>query len=220
MVTTVYIVRHCEAEGNELGIFQGSTDLDISEKGRKQLIKLSERFRNIKLDAAYSSPLIRAYRTAEAAVAYNKIPIIKDDGLTELNGGIMEGKPWNKLDVLFPKEYGLWKENFSEFVAPEGESVSDVYARITETFTNIILKNKNKTIGIFSHGCAIRILMCYIKGISLENIDNVLWCDNTAINCVIVDENGNFTVSYENDYTHLKNDKETEVNRLWWGNQD
>lgn len=220
MVTTVYIVRHCEAQGNDLGIFQGSIDLDISEKGRKQLLKLSERFKNIKLDSVYSSPLIRAYRTAEAAIKYSKIPIIRDEGLTELNGGIMEGKPWDKLDVLFPREYELWKNSFSDFAAPNGESVRDVYARITKTFTNIISENKGKNIGIFSHGCAIRILMCFIKDIPVEKIDDVLWCDNTAINCVIVDENGKITVAYENDYNHIKNDEETAVNRLWWGNQD
>ena len=36
-MTKIYIVRHCEAIGNVKRIFQGSTDLDISETGAKQL---------------------------------------------------------------------------------------------------------------------------------------------------------------------------------------
>lgn len=218
-MTTVYIVRHCEAEGNVQGIFQGSTDFDVSEKGIKQLDKLAERFKNIPLDVVYSSPLKRAYRTAEAGVRYNKLPIICDNGLAEINGGKMEGKPWVRLDELFPNEYSSWNSNFADFWPPDGESVREVYERISKAFMNIVNENRNRKIGIFSHGCAIRILMCYIKGIPIERIDEVLWCDNTAINCIIITENGKMTIEYENDYTHIMNDAEAAVNHMWWGEQ-
>ena len=36
-MTEIYLVRHCEAMGNVKRLFQGSTDLDISETGEKQL---------------------------------------------------------------------------------------------------------------------------------------------------------------------------------------
>ena len=219
MVTTVYIVRHCEAEGNVKGVFQGKTDFDISEKGRKQLEKLSERFKDIKLDVAYSSPLKRAYQTAEAALKYQKLYINCDERLAEINGGIMEGKPWGRLDELFPDEYHYWKEDFSKFHAPHGESVSEVYNRVRKSFINITNENKGKSIGIFSHGCAIRILMCYIKNIPLERIDEVLWSDNTAITCVEITETGSISVLYENDYAHIMNDADTAANHMWWGEQ-
>lgn len=220
MVTTVYLVRHCEAEGNVQGVFQGSSDFDVSEKGIKQLEKLSERFKDIHLDVVYSSPLKRAYRTAEAAVKYSGLPIICDEGLAEINGGVMEGKPWSKLDELFPTEYSVWNDNFAEFAAPDGESVCAVYDRIVKSFIEITNENKGKAIGVFSHGCAIRILMCYIKNIPLSRIDEVKWCDNTAINCVFVDENGVINVEYENDYRHIMNDAETAANHMWWGEQE
>lgn len=219
MVTTVYIVRHCEAMGNVHGVFQGSTDFDISENGIKQLDKLAERFKNIPLDVVYSSPLKRAYLTAVAGVRYNKLSINCDTGLAEINGGKMEGKPWAKLDELFPEEYSFWKSNFADFSAPDGESVREVYARISKSFTSIVDKNRGRKIGIFSHGCAIRILMCYIKGIPIESIDEVLWCDNTAINCVTINESGKMSIEYENDYSHIMNDSEAVVNHMWWGEQ-
>mgnify|MGYP002520493897 CR=1 FL=1 len=40
-------------------IFQGSTDLDISPIGEKQLEYLKKRFENIHIDKIYSSPLIQ-----------------------------------------------------------------------------------------------------------------------------------------------------------------
>lgn len=75
ILTTIYLVRHCEAMGNINRIFQGHTDEEISDNGRLQLEKLAERFRDIHLDALYSSPLKRAYRTAEAVNRYHQLPI-------------------------------------------------------------------------------------------------------------------------------------------------
>ena len=40
-MTKIYIVRHCEAMGNLERKFQGLTDLDISDLGKKQLKALS-----------------------------------------------------------------------------------------------------------------------------------------------------------------------------------
>ena len=62
-MTRIILIRHCEAEGNIKRVFQGHTDADISENGRKQLDLLRLRCRNMQIDAIYSSPLKRAYQT-------------------------------------------------------------------------------------------------------------------------------------------------------------
>ena len=36
-MTRIYFLRHCEAMGNVMKIFQGTTDTDISPKGAEQL---------------------------------------------------------------------------------------------------------------------------------------------------------------------------------------
>ena len=41
MVTTLYIVRHCQSAGNLSGRFQGRFDAPVSETGEKQLELLS-----------------------------------------------------------------------------------------------------------------------------------------------------------------------------------
>ena len=47
-MTKIYFVRHCEAMGNVMHIFQGVSDFDISEIGKKQLEFLKKKFDNIK----------------------------------------------------------------------------------------------------------------------------------------------------------------------------
>lgn len=73
--TRILLVRHCEAEGNTNGRFQGSSDCGISGNGEKQLELLALRLRNIRIDAMYSSPLKRAWLTAEAVNRYHHLPI-------------------------------------------------------------------------------------------------------------------------------------------------
>ena len=94
-LTRIYLIRHAEAEGNINRVLQGHFDADISENGCRQLEKLKKRFKTVYFDSVYSSPLIRAYKTAQAADFYLKLPIVKLGGLEEINGGHWEGEKWD-----------------------------------------------------------------------------------------------------------------------------
>lgn len=220
MVTTVYLIRHCEALGNAMGTIQGSTDCDVSPKGALQLEKLAERCRSIPFDAVYSSPLIRAVKTAKAAVGDRPIPILIEDDLRELHFGLMDGKRYDELGTLFPREYELFQKGFGHFCAPQGESVAEVYERMSKTFERIVRENRGKTAGIFSHGAALRALLAYLRGFPYERAGEACRMGNTAISCVQVDENGRKTVLFENDYEHIQHDERTAVYRMWWGGEN
>ena len=99
--TTLYLVRHCEAEGNWRRTFQGHTDSEVSDKGRRQLEKLAQRFAPIHLDAVYSSPLKRAVATAQAIDRAAGLPIQLEPDVIEINGGRFEGVPFADLPRLF-----------------------------------------------------------------------------------------------------------------------
>lgn len=220
MVTTIYLIRHCEALGNAMGTIQGSTDCDVSPKGALQLEKLAERCRSIPFDAVYSSPLIRAVKTAKAAVGDRPIPILIEDDLRELHFGLMDGKRYDELGTLFPREYELFQKDFGHFRAPRGESVAEVYERMSRAFERIVRENRGKAVGIFSHGAALRALLAYLRGFPYERAGEACRMGNTAISCVQVDENGRKTVLFENDYEHIQQDERTAVYRMWWGGEN
>lgn len=79
------IVRHCEAMGNHHRVFQGSTDCDITENGARQLDALAERMLEFPFQAAYSSPLQRALKTAQAANRHYGLEIKLDARLAEIH---------------------------------------------------------------------------------------------------------------------------------------
>ena len=202
--------------GNFHRVFQGHTDADITENGKTQLDLLAIRCRNMKIDAIYSSPLKRAYQTAEAVNRYHHLPIQVDPGLMEIDGGEWEGKKWQDFPTLYPKEAKQWNATPWDFCPPAGESMRHVYDRIWNTVTAIVRENPGKSVCIASHGCAIRNFLCRALGLPLERINEVDWCDNTAISIIDFDEDLRPTVVFMNDSSHLTEESSTFSKQNWW----
>ncbi|MEG0615179.1 MAG: histidine phosphatase family protein [Oscillospiraceae bacterium] len=216
MVTTVYLVRHAEAMGNVNEVFQGHTDCEVSPKGKLQLECLKERFNDIPFDAIFTSPLARAVETAEAVNFYHNLEIQKDVGLMEINGGVFEGKKWAELPVLFPEFYSLWLNDLAKFKVENGETMEQVYNRITLTVTKLAARNRGKTIVLVSHGCAIKNFLCYANEMPLSRISEVQWAENTSVSKFLFDNNLKPTIVFQNDAAHLTDEVATLRHQTWW----
>lgn len=214
--TRVLLVRHCEAEGNTMGVFQGSSDCGISGNGEQQLELLGLRCRNMRIDALYTSPLKRAYQTAEAVNRYHNLPIHTDVRLMELDGGDYEGLPWAELPNVAPEQDSNWYTAPQNFIAPNGESMHQVYDRVWEALLSIVQKNRGKTACVASHGCAIRNMLCHAKGWPLDRLNDVDWCDNTAISVIDFDREDIPHLVLQNDATHLTPDVSVFARQTWW----
>ena len=65
-MTTVYLIRHAEAEGNYYRRIQGHWDGQITALGMRQIDALAERMRDVPINAVYASDLSRTQTTAQA----------------------------------------------------------------------------------------------------------------------------------------------------------
>jgi broad specificity phosphatase PhoE len=215
-MTRIYLIRHCEADGNINRVFHGHTDAGISENGKKQLAFLSERARGWKLDAVYASPLARALLTAQAVNRFHQLPIQPLAGLMEINGGHWEGCKFADLPQLYPDEFLSWEETPWEFSVAQGESMAQVYDRIWNTVLDIVRENPGQSVCVVSHGCAIRNFLCRASGLPLCRLSEVDWCDNTAVSIVDFDEALHPTVVLQNDTSHLSPEYSTLQKQDWW----
>ena len=215
-MTTILLVRHCEAFGNKMRVFQGHTDSEISENGKLQLQFLALRCRNMNIETLYSSPLKRARLTAEAINQYHHLPLHIEPGLSEIDGGEWEGKPWADFPYLNPEQARRWNQEPWRFEAPGGESMRCVYDRIWNTVIKIVEKERGKTICIASHGCAIRNFLCRAQGWPIERLNDVDWCDNTALSKITFDNMNIPNVVFMNDASHLPENLSTFAKQVWW----
>jgi broad specificity phosphatase PhoE len=87
-----FCLRHGATDWNREGRFQGRTDNPLCDEGIVQAFAAARRLRPLRIDQIVSSPLIRALKTAEIVAAASSTPVAVDDGLIELDYGILEGQ--------------------------------------------------------------------------------------------------------------------------------
>lgn len=124
----IILVRHGESELNIEGVYYGSLDPELTEKGKKQAEKAREILKSIDYEKIYASDLKRAIDTAEI-VNYKKIEILIDEELRELNFGIFEGRTYKELQEKYPEELKKSQSNWENYNYITGESVLELQKR-------------------------------------------------------------------------------------------
>lgn len=92
----LYLIRHGESEYNRLGLLCGRHDSALTEQGKNAAKLAGEQLKDIRFDAAFCSPLVRAEETCRLVLSVNRGPvpeIIKDQRIIERSFGDFEAKP-------------------------------------------------------------------------------------------------------------------------------
>ena len=204
-MTKMIIVRHCQAEGNRKRFFQGTIDSDITAEGAGQIARTAELLSAEPIDVIYSSPKIRAMKTAEGINIYHEVELRTDPELVEIDAGEWEGVLLSDIEKRYPEQYENWREHPEIFQAPGGESMKQVYDRVKKAILRIAAENRGKTVCVVSHGCAIKNIMCFLHGWEVDNIKEVPIGKNTSVNVVSFDDELRPTIVMEDYEDHLQN---------------
>ncbi|WP_027407511.1 alpha-ribazole phosphatase [Anaerovibrio sp. RM50] len=200
-MTKLILVRHGQTVWNKLGKYQGQADIELSEVGKEQAALLARNFPIEKVDAIYSSPLVRARETAEALGTALNIPVETCEEFCEISFGKWEGLTYDEIHAQWPKEHDLLFTRPDLLTCPDGEGFTQVQERATAKMEKIIRENPDKTLVIVAHGGVIRTLLCHALGMPLKNMWHIRQ-DNTAVNLVAVYNEG-LMVELMNSTVHL-----------------
>lgn len=213
-MTTLYLIRHAEAEGNLYRIAQGQCDSIITDRGYLQISALAERFRDEKIDAVYSSDLTRTRITAGAVANTKGLPIQTRADLREVCVGDWEEKTWGEIGIEETERLTLFSARPDLWRVEGGEPMAAVRDRMLSALRDIVEENAGKTVAVFSHGCAIRLTLGAIEGRGLDEIGKTPHGDNTAVSKIEY-ENGEFRLVYRDDSSHVKA-LSTFAKQSWW----
>src|ERR671939_694494 len=170
--TTLLLVRHAETEDNVRMRLSGWTDTDLSRRGEDQIQLLANHFNREHghVDALYSSPLIRARRTAEAIGALTgHTPILLDD-LREMYFGELDGRPFEELREAYAHLLAADENSeIEDFMWPSGESRTGFTARVLRVINDIAHRHAGRPVGIVTHGGVIATLLTILHGESAAN---------------------------------------------------
>jgi len=94
-LTPFYFLRHGETGDSVRGILQGQVETVLSDEGRLTAWKAARVMLHVRPRCIYSSPLRRAWETAEIISRMTAIPVVPLPGLKERDWGDFQGKPRN-----------------------------------------------------------------------------------------------------------------------------
>ena len=112
-MTTIYLIRHAEAEGNAYRRIHGWYDALITDNGFQQIKALETRFQDIHVDAVYSSNLYRTMTTARAIFLPKNLELHTDSELRELHMGDWEDRSWGDVYHNDPARMSLFNQKFT-----------------------------------------------------------------------------------------------------------
>lgn len=171
-MTEFWLVRHGQTLWNVEGRSQGSIDIELNECGLSQARLAAQQLKTICFEAVYSSPLKRAYRTAEIIAAECRTPVQVDCRLAELSMGVWEGMLFSEILQHYPTQIAERETDPLHARAPGGETVLELCERMAQAAADIATAHPLGPVLIVSHGLALAVLLCVIKGIPLEDVYN------------------------------------------------
>jgi len=159
------ILRHGKTDWNIDHKIQGRTDIPLNEEGLMSAKKARDTIAECGFEICYSSPLIRAKKTAEIVTEGLGIDIIVDDRLKEISFGEHEGPE----GVYGKPDHPLYKFFFAphEYVATGGAETIDELLERVKSFYDDVLKNlidDGKNVLIVAHGALNAGLITYLMG--------------------------------------------------------
>lgn len=203
-MTTLYLIRHGQTANNLKCTFNGAeSDQPLNETGLRMAAALTEAFADVPLDAIYSSPIRRAYMTAEGVRGSRDMEIITDPDLAEIYFGKWDGMTFPEIKRCYPDLAKRWIRGDARFRAPSANECSrDVAARVFRAVLRIIRAHRGETVAITSHGFALHMWLTRALGLPIPKYRRIAGLHNTAYGVIEIEDDGHFTVKEWNKRDH------------------
>ena len=157
----IILIRHGESVSDIENRYGGSYDDALTEKGKGQARKLSEKVSRKGIEIVYSSNLARARETAEILGKHLDRPVQTIESMRERNFyGVLTGLKKEEAAKKFPEE--VKKLTLYRNTIHSGETYDEFRTRVLFSLENIA-KGNHRIVAIVTHGgpisCIVRELL-------------------------------------------------------------
>ena len=164
MTTRLLLVRHGATTLSAEDRFAGSTDVPLSDEGRRQATRLGERLADDRIAAVYSSPMRRTIETAALIAEPHKLVTVTKPGLREIDHGHWEGLTRAEVEERYRDEYARWEQDPFTVAPSGGECGVDVMARVLPVIRAIVEAHPDQNVLVVSHKATIRLAISSLLG--------------------------------------------------------
>ncbi len=164
-MTEIFLVRHGRTALNAQGRFRGRQDVPLDDVGREQAREAARRLRGVSIAAVYAGPLLRTIQTAEPIAEGAGVEVAVEPALVDLDYGSWETLTEQEAEVLTPQAFRLFRDDLPHAVAPDGESLSAVEARVLHALRTIGELHPAASVIAVSHDVPIMLVVARLAGV-------------------------------------------------------
>ncbi|HEY8518105.1 MAG TPA: histidine phosphatase family protein [Candidatus Binatia bacterium] len=218
MKTRILLIRHGATVLSAEDRFAGSTDVELSDEGRRQARALAERLADDRLAAIYASPMRRALETASIVGRPHGLEPIVEPGLREIGHGHWEGLTRKEVEQRFAEEYAAWELDPVTFAPRGGEPGVAVMARALPVIRTLVERHAGATVAVVSHKATIRLVLAALLGIEPRGYRDRLDQAPACLNVVDFKDPVRARLMLYNDVSHYADTPSQPTGQLskWW----
>ncbi len=166
--TRLYLTRHGEVVNH--GVYNGQTDVDITELGVRQMERLRDLLLAKPLAAIYSSDLLRTRKGAEIIGTPHSLKPESLIEFREVNFGRWQGLTYQEVMERYPTDIPQWMQDLEAFRIPQGESLADVRQRAIPRLAELIERHRGQEILLVAHGALNRLILAEALHLPLAHL--------------------------------------------------
>jgi len=165
----LYFVRHGESVANLLHeISNRGFKHGLTKRGFQQAEQLALELGRLQFAKIYTSPLKRAFQTAEILKQHQDCPLEISDALREYDCGVLEGKSDPESWAIFERVSSQWVQGEWDARIPGGESHIDIQSRFIPFIEHLAQTFEDENILLVGHGGLFRSMFPLV----FENMDS------------------------------------------------
>lgn len=161
----------------------------------QQAEALGKQLKGIHWDGVFSSPLQRAYTTAQIATG---AMVVKDDRLIEADFGLWEHKTKEEFIAENETLWNNWMNDPANTRAGgTGETAGEVVQRVNDFFAELQQQYTTGNFMVAAHNGVNRFYLAHQLGMPLRNYRRLLQ-ENSAVTMFTLDTDGSFVLRHLN----------------------
>lgn len=169
--TRIFFVRHGVTAQTGKVLYGRTKGIDLNDEGIAQAKATAKYLSTIKFDAIVSSPLERAFQTAQQIAALQDCDIEVNENVSDTDTGIWTGKTME--EAIKEKDWIQITTKPSNYSFEGGESFKELFDRMEKSVNEIVENNTGKIVAIVAHRDPIIILMAKYLDVHMDNFQKI-----------------------------------------------
>ncbi len=164
----ILLIRHGQTDWNRDRRIMGRRPVPLNKAGRAEARALAKVLKGVKIDAVYTSPVLRAVETAEHLRDGRRMSLRHAHEMAEIDYGRWIGKTFE--EVIPEKAFRVYHKTPRKAQAPGGEHMKDVYRRTIRFIETIRRRHKKGRIAVVSHADVIKTVLVHYLGMDYNHL--------------------------------------------------